>query len=622
MKFSPVLELIVPVVAIFVCFRISDAEFTEEFFARIKNNQSTTQIAVQIVSHVLAMLQVSSVCGMLNLSARFRSLSRPSSLQDLSLWTALTGPRVDHSLPPLYFAVTLAFIAITFLPGALWAGTLSPLFVLETRQIGQQMVPAYTLRTKALWDSQFQIRESWVWNINDNCLVPNNAKRLVPSCPVPTLQGPLLLSAASATTLDGKARKHPKIDNPNWEYNGRSFGVGSSVDLANNTISDDRVLSYNYTEFGYMANVSCIKNSSSDFHFRLIDYMNRTITASQYQQAHHPELDFNHSLPTIHSQLSIYYAEGYLPNSMMGVPEMYPVISWHENYENMSAWATVANDNRNMIAIAAGAHMYQALNQTQCEVFFNPTIFDIAVSRTNHSITVLPQRSLSARLIDPTGHLPTNVIHSINLLSRMSPSLYVSVLGETLNRNVERMQKQQPHLAKSEAVTTAVAESFTVMIDDILLAYGASQILNAGDFTSTDTIGVIEVVKIGQPLYRNLVFGLNCLIALLIAFEAARTKGWHLLTEFNTLDFKNILIAASAGGRGIALSVSDDHLVHGTKWRGDPKDPVVRRTRVKWDLHATLAGTETVAMVEAEGYRKRERDSGERSFNLLGSGTF
>lgn len=133
---------------------------------------------------------------------------------------------------------------------------------------------------------------------------------------------------------------------------------------------------------------------------------------------------------------------------------------------------------------------------------------------------------------------------------------------------------------------------------------------------------MIEVVKIGQPLYRNLVFGLNCLIALLIAFEAARTKGWYLFTEFNTLDFKNILIAASAGGRGIALSVSDDHLVHGTKWRGDLKDPVVRRTRVKWDLHATLAGTETVAMVEAEGYRKRERDSGEESFNLLDSGTF
>lgn len=133
---------------------------------------------------------------------------------------------------------------------------------------------------------------------------------------------------------------------------------------------------------------------------------------------------------------------------------------------------------------------------------------------------------------------------------------------------------------------------------------------------------MIEVVKIGQPLYRNFVFRLNCLIALVIAFEAAGTKGWYFLTEFNILGFKNILIAASAKGRGIALSVSDDHLVHGTKWRGDLKDLVVRRTRVKWDLHATLAGTETVAVAEAEGYRKRERDSGEESFNLLDSGTF
>lgn len=74
---------------------------------------------------------------------------------------------------------------------------------------------------------------------------------------------------------DGRPRNHSKLDNPNWEYIGRSFGVGSSVGQSDDHIADDRVLNYNYTESGYSANVTCIKNSISDFHFRLKHYVAR-----------------------------------------------------------------------------------------------------------------------------------------------------------------------------------------------------------------------------------------------------------------------------------------------------------------------------------------------------------
>ena len=144
-----------------------------------------------------------------------------------------------------------------------------------------------------------------------------------------------------------------------------------------------------------------------------------------------------------------------------------------------------------MIAVAAGTNLYQELNQTQYEVFFRPTAFTIAVNRLQQSIVV------EAQDIEPTGHLRANVMHSINLLSRMSPSLYVSVLGETLSRNVERMQKQRPHLNLTETVTSAVAESFTAIIDDILVAYSASQISNAQDVTFSAVRGVVEAVQIG-----------------------------------------------------------------------------------------------------------------------------
>ena len=211
--------------------------------------------------------------------------------------------------------------------------------------------------------------------------------------------------------------------------------------------------------------------------------------------------------------------------SIIGTPELYPSISWHEKYENITAWASVVNDNRNMIAVAAGTNLYQELNQTQCEVFFRPTAFAIAVNPLQQSIVVEAQPSVEAEDIEPTGHLRANVMHSINLLSRMSPSLYVSVLGETLSRNVERMQKQRPHLNLTEAVTSAVAESFTVIIDDILVAYGASQISNAQDATFSAVRGVVEAVQVGQPLYRYLVFVQNFVIILIVGFEATRTRG-------------------------------------------------------------------------------------------------
>ena len=597
----PGLELLPPTAAIYILLWIGDRESTESFYSYLKNDEATIHILVQVVSHVLAALQISSMCTTFNLSTRVRWLRRSVSLNDLSLWTALSTARVDPNLPPCYLAVAFAFVAATLLPGALWAGSLSPLFVLKTYELEDQILPAFTDKTSANWDSQFQVRGPHVWNINDNCTMINDARGLIPSCPVPTLQGPLLLSASSATTLDGGPRNHSKLDNPNWEYIGRSFGIGSSVGQLNDNVIHDRVLYYSYIEFGYDAKVSCIRNSTSDFHFRFTAHVDQNISASEYQNRTHPDLQFDHSLPFTRSELSIYFAEGYLPNSIMGVPELYPVTSWHQQYENIAAWATLVNGGRNMIAVAAGTNLYQELNQTQCEVFFTPTAFNVTVNRLQKSITVKAQASAEVQDIDPTGHLQANVMHSINLLARMSLSLYVSVLGETLNRNVERMQKQKPHLNRTEAVFSAVAESFTAIIDDVLVAYGASQISNAHDTTFSASRRTVEAVQIGQRLYRHLVFSLNSLIILVIAFEAFHTRCWISLPKLNYLDIKSVIIASSAGGGGIAKAILDEHHEEGTEWVANPNDPIAGAMRVECSLNSLLDDTQTMAIVRSTG---------------------
>ena len=618
-RLLPMLELLPPTAAILILLWIGDRESTESFYSYLKKDQATIQIVVQVVSHGLATLQVASMCTTLNLSTRFRFRLRSISLKELSLWTALNTTRVDPNLPSFYLAVALAFVAVTLIPGALWAGALSPLFVLKTQELGNQTLPAFTEKTRGVWDSQFQVRGPHVWNINDNCTMVNDARGHIPSCPVPTLQGPLLLSASSATTLNGWPRKHSKLDNPNWEYIGRSYGSGSSVGQSKDSAIDDRVLHYSYTEFGYDTRVSCIRNESSDIYFRLTGEVHQNESASEYQKTHHPELQFDESLPPTHSQVSIYFAEGYLPNSIMGVPELYPVISWHPKFENIAAWATVVNDGRNVIAVAAGTNLYQELNQTQCEVFFTPTAFNVSVNRSQQSITVKAQNSAEVQDIDPTGHLQANAMHSLNLLSRMSPSLYVSVLGETLSRNVERMQQQKPHLSRTEAVLSAVAESFIAIIDDVLVAYGASQISNAHDTTSSAARGVVEAVQIGQPLYRHLAFALNSILILVVVFEAVHTRFWHRLTKFDYLDIKSVVIASSAGGGRIAKAVLDEHYEKGTNWVADPSDSIAGAMRVKWDLSSTLEDSETMAIVRSSdcGAMRRRKVRKERSVQSI-----
>ena len=611
-RLLPVLDLMIPTATSIMLYCFGELQSTGMLYEFVKNHQAMSQIFVQTISHILGLFQVSSLCAVLNLSMRYQIMHGSVALQVLSFSVALSTARIDSYLPRRLLLLNLVFIAATFLPAALWAPAISPVTVLTSQGIENQLLPAFTEGTKAYWDSQFQLRGPGrqVFNINDRCSLVNDKRGLVPSCPVPTLQGLLLLSASSATTLDGGPRNHSKLDNSNMEFVGRSFGAGSSVGISDERIGDDRVLYYNYTESGYVANVSCIKNRTSDFRFRLEKSVGRNISILEYQRTHHPEMPIDHSWgswPDIWSAYSIYYVDGYLPNSIIGTPELYPSISWHEGYENITAWAAVVNNDRNMIAVAAGNRLYRELDQIQCEVFFRPMVFEVTVDRLQRSIAVEAQPSVEAEDIDPSGHLRANVMHSINLLSRMSPSLYVSVLGETLSRNVERMQRQRPELNVTEAITSAVADSFTAIIDDIMVAYGASQIVNAQDTTSTAAHGQMEAIQLGHPFYRRSVLMLNFLLILIVLYETARTRCWKYLTKFNILDIKSAIVAASAGGSGIVKAVRARHRSQGTQWAGDPRDVIVRETIVDLGSRSTLSHVATPAILIASDGASIER---------------
>jgi len=185
-------------------------------------------------------------------------------------WLALSATKVDFDLPFRGLLLTALLFIASHAPGALWAGALTPLLTTVARDGALLQIPVYTEDTRnglGGWGDEFQLIGVDVWNILGNCTSVDNELGYISSCPVPDLQASLLSSGSSASTLSGLPRNHSKIDNPSWSYRGRSYGVASSPGIVSPAgFTDDlSPLSYTYTQAGYNTNVTCTKNSSTDF---------------------------------------------------------------------------------------------------------------------------------------------------------------------------------------------------------------------------------------------------------------------------------------------------------------------------------------------------------------------
>jgi hypothetical protein len=515
------------------------------FLNIVENDRASTALIVQILSSVLGLMQSYVATSLFNFATRIWVAQRSITLGKLSLWTAISTSTVNSNLPLFGSILVMLIITLFHGPGALWAGALIPLLTTVTRTEGSIQIPTYTNSSRYIWDNEFQLRGDEVWNII-NCTSVDNGLGFISSCPVPDFQGSLLNSASSATTVSGALRDQSKIDNPTWSFKGRSYGVASSEGIVSPGGRFKAPLAYTYTQMGYDVTVSCSKNSSAGFNIQFI-------TSDEFY-------------------FTTWEIQGYLPNSVPGNPENYPSTTWYSTSNGTAGgppvlgWAAVVNpeaDERNMIGIAAGGQ-YTSLNQTQCSVVFKPQGFDIFVNMTEQSISVTPSPNITD-IVDPepTGSLMNNAMWSLNLLSRMSPSLYVSVLGNTLQNNVNNvLAAQDANMTEEEiedATLGAISDSFTTILDSILVSFGSAQLALAYSNTTTTVASTLPALQIGQDRYIFATAGINAILLLSIIIEAARTKLWHKLPLFNYTNIETMLVAASARGKSIALDVHDKH---------------------------------------------------------------
>jgi len=539
------------------------------FLQFVESDRASISLVVQVVSSVLGLMQIYVATSLFNFATRIWISQRSVSLGNLNLWMALSGPKADLDLPWAGCIVAAIFAALAQAPGALWAGALTPVLTSVSVDGGLINTPTFTASTRNIWDSEFELKDNDVWNYVTNCTSSNDGLGLVSSCPVPDLQGALLTSAASSSTPAGVTRNHSKNDNPAWSYKGRSYGVASSQGTTSlhGSLLGKIPTTYTYTDVGYLAEAHCIKNLSSNFS---IQY--ESLSDGNYASVANWEL------------------QGLLPNSVPNNPEYYPSITWYSDTNlttgpHILGWAAVSNPNaseRNMLAIAAGAP-YAPLNLTQCSLAFTPRAFSVAVNVTEQSILVTPLNELSPpEDIEPTGHLTSDVVWSLNLLSRMTDSLYTSILGDTLQRNIQtvRLRTNVTDFNDDDPILSGISDSLVALMDDILVAFGSAQIVLSDSSVATPVIAQLPAIKIGQNFYIFTTAAINIALMGLVVIEALRTGRWRDLPAFDYTDVKAVIVAASANNGEIVEEVEKRHNAVDTVWRGEGRDRLVDGIRV------------------------------------------
>lgn len=489
-------------------------------YVALNEYRTSVQIAVNLVSASLGYLQQSVVCQLFNYATRLRFRKNPPTLDILYAWNSISAARAAWGLRIKLLLPTLLYSLGMLVPSALWAGAITPaLVVTQSPTPGSVAIPQFQNST--------MIRE-WPSEINSSGPLLRTTKGLFSFSPGVRMLGSLLASAASATTVDGGIRQHPKLDNTRYTYNGRSYGVGAPVGLVDDPITDNPlVLSYLYQENGLRADVECIYNSSTEF-----------VIADMSDQ-------------------DIYPVMGNLPNSGDSGAE-YSDYFGHSSDAIMAIGVTRNNASTERILGIAAGDSYAALNATQCTINFTPKIFSVSVSVSDRSINVTEFSNgvdFAAR-----RSLTQTLIRQFELIANDQTSLYVSVIGDSFNSSIASY-KSSVHLNESvvpseaSATLNGLKNSVTAMVDDLLVAYSSAQLMIMNDTRLVPAAVQIHAFRYGSGLYIYLTFAINTVVVLLLAEEDLRTRGWKDLLCFDYTDPRSLIIGGSMGGCAVAHAV-------------------------------------------------------------------
>ncbi|EQB44787.1 hypothetical protein CGLO_16422 [Colletotrichum gloeosporioides Cg-14] len=282
------------------------------------------------------------------------------------------------------------------------------------------------------------------------------------------------------------ASRQPKLDNTDYFFEGRTYGVASSVGIADNGLKKS-VRKYRFEEVGYLSQVKCLYNSSTNFRIGK-EYPHRTFAVT-----------------------------GFLPDSVGSA-------QWSE-YIGATSDSIVAigvadspQSPRRYISIAAG-EKYRVLNTTQCTVEFVPTLFQVTVDVKDKSVGVVPMSGVDVQDIDPERILTRSAVRELDSMSNSLQSFYGSVLGDALLSSIAAWNSSfnaQGLVSERVATLSGLEDAFAFMTDSILAGYGQIQL---GHFSKPTTAEVeVDVYVLGKKAFTSVAVVINAMITVAFYF--------------------------------------------------------------------------------------------------------
>ncbi|KAK7398449.1 hypothetical protein QQX98_012173 [Neonectria punicea] len=161
--------------------------------------------------------------------------------------------------------MALVWLAMIQIPALLWTGSITPVLTKSNFNTTFQ-IPNYSESTSDFW-----ARKCDPATPCDELLGKTSDFGTFTFVAWKTKAGLLLNSVEQASARDSSTPHYRKLDNTGFTYHGRSYGVASTVGLAEpmrtSNTNQATLLNYTFLEDGYLSNVSCQYNRSS-----LIDF--------------------------------------------------------------------------------------------------------------------------------------------------------------------------------------------------------------------------------------------------------------------------------------------------------------------------------------------------------------
>ncbi|KAL9121444.1 MAG: hypothetical protein Q9187_002003 [Circinaria calcarea] len=253
----------------------------------------------------------------------------------------------------------------------------------------------------------------------------------------------------------------------------------------------------------------------------------------------------------------IYYATGLFPNQILGKGSDFFAVVGLGGDASIAVLAAKRYEGRSVILVTAGSD-YLILNGTQCEINLVPKVFNVDVDVVNKLISVLPMTTIAGSpslSFDPTAGLANTVIDQLNNVGMISTSLYTSIVGDTFMFNIAAATTSNITPSSSAATFAAIEDSFSAILDDLLLFVGSSQFFipdaGAGDFSTADVHLTVQAVRLGEAKYVFAIFATCVVLLTAVATEACRTRAWRWLPKWDFSDTTSLVIASAVAGEDV-----------------------------------------------------------------------